>query len=368
MSLTPDTRYLIALACIKGMNKMLAQSLLEYTGTAENLFLEQEKDIQAASGIKSSIFSDKERKKALETADRELEFIEKKQIDVLFYTDPAYPARLSDCPDAPVLLFYKGNAQLNARKVISIVGTRRATPYGKGFCDDFVRDIAAAYPDTLIVSGLAYGIDIAAHRAAMDNRLPTVGVLAHGLHTIYPPLHRQYAAAMTGNGGVLTEYLTQQPILKPNFVARNRIVAGMADATLIVESAAKGGALITARLASEYHRDVFAVPGRIGDDCSKGCNRLIFENKAALITSTDDFIDAMCWERPAGKPVQQELFPELDATQLLLLDILQEKGECHINQLSIQADIPAAQVLAALLDLEFVNLVRSYPGGLYRKA
>lgn len=368
MNYSAILRYNIALTCIRGMNLMLAKTLLGYTGNTENLFLESEKTLQSVSGIKSDIFSSQARKNALEIADKEIEFIEKKQIKVIFFTDTSYPARLTECVDAPILLFYKGKAELNAQRVISIVGTRHATNYGRGFCEDFIKAIASVYPDTLIVSGLAYGIDIAAHRAALNCQLPTVGVLAHGLQTIYPPVHRQYAAEMVTNGGVLTEYLSQQPIHKANFVARNRIVAGMADATIVVESAEKGGALITAGLAMEYNRDVFAVPGRTCDDYSKGCNLLIAHNKAALITSIDDFINAMCWERPTNKPAQQSLFPELDENESKILTILQEKGECHINQLAIYGNIPSSQVLSILLELEFKNLVRSFPGGLYRKA
>ena len=354
MNYSAILRYNIALTCIRGMNLMLAKTLLGYTGNTENLFLESEKTLQSVSGIKSDIFSSQARKNALEIADKEIEFIEKKQIKVIFFTDTSYPARLTECVDA--------------QRVISIVGTRHATNYGRGFCEDFIKAIASVYPDTLIVSGLAYGIDIAAHRAALNCQLPTVGVLAHGLQTIYPPVHRQYAAEMVTNGGVLTEYLSQQPIHKANFVARNRIVAGMADATIVVESAEKGGALITAGLAMEYNRDVFAVPGRTCDDYSKGCNQLIAHNKAALITSIDDFINAMCWERPTNKPAQQSLFPELDENESKILTILQEKGECHINQLAIYGNIPSSQVLSILLELEFKNLVRSFPGGLYRKA
>lgn len=360
--------YRIALTRIKGINLPLAKILLEATGCCEALFAETEENINRIALLKTSLFSDKQKTEALKEAETELDFIDKNKIDALFYTDPDYPQRLTDCIDAPILLYYKGSAKLNQTKIISIVGTRNATNYGKGFCQDFIKDLSALFPNTIIVSGLAYGIDVCAHRAAIQNGLDTIAVLAHGLNTIYPAPHRNMAADILKHGGLLTEYASQSPIHRGNFVARNRIVAGLSDATVIIESAAKGGSLITADIAESYHRDVFALPGRIGDTYSQGCNSLIASNKAALISSARHFADLMCWEIPTQDATQKELFPELDEKEMFILNILEKDGECQINQLAIKANMPTSHILAILLELEFKNKIRSFPGGIYRPA
>ena len=265
-------------------------------------------------------------------AEQEMEFVEKNRLSCLTLKDEAYPSRLRECEDAPIVLFFKGNTDFNRLHVIDMVGTRRATDYGKQFCADFLRDLAVLCPDVLVVSGLAYGIDIHAHRAALANHLPTVAVLAHGLDRIYPYVHRKTAIDMLAQGGLLTEFLTGTNPDKHNFVSRNRIVAGMSDATIVVESAAKGGSLITAELAEGYHRDCFAVPGRVTDESSIGCNRLIRDNKAALIQSAEEFVQIMGWavaEQPARtEGIQRNLFPELteDRRKELAKDI-KKKGE-----------------------------------------
>ncbi len=370
MALCEETLYQIALTRIKGMNLLLAKTLLDTVGCASGIFQEKEKVLQNICGLQTSIFSANAVRSAIETARQEIEFIEKKHIIPLFFSDPEYPARLNECIDAPILLYYKGSANLNPPKIISIVGTRHATNYGKDFCKTLLHDLAQWFPDLIIVSGLAYGIDICAHREALNNGLQTIGILAHGMNTLYPATHRKTAAEMLSHGGLLTEYSSQHPVHKGNFVARNRIVAGISDATIVVESAEKGGSLITAGIAESYHRDVFALPGNIQNEYSKGCNRFIRENRAALITSAQDVATAMCWEIPHSKePKQGSLFPEeLNETETILMKILEEKGECHINQLTITGNLPASQVLATLLELEFKGLVRPYPGGLYRKA
>lgn len=350
------------------MNLPLAKILLEATGNCENLFAETEENINRIALLKTPLFSDEQKKKALEEAETELNFTEKNKIKILFYTDTDYPQRLTECIDAPVLLYYKGSADLNRTKIISIVGTRNATNYGKGFCQDFIKQLAALFPDTIIVSGLAYGIDVCAHRSAMQSGLDTVAVLAHGLNTIYPASHRNTAAEILKQGGLLTEYASQDTIHRGNFIARNRIVAGLSDASIIIESAVKGGSLITADIAESYLRDVFALPGRIGDTYSQGCNRLIAENKAALLSSASHFIKQMCWELPNQEAVQTELFPELDEDEKTVLDILEKEGESQINQLAIKTDIPTSHILAILLELEFKNKVRAFPGGIYRPA
>ncbi|MCP9611635.1 DNA-processing protein DprA [Coprobacter tertius] len=367
MNCNNDLIYKIALTRIKGMNMLMARLLLESFGEVREIFSCKQDILQKVSGLQSPVFADDKRQKAKEQALKEAEFIEKNKITPLFFTDPDYPSRLLECVDAPLMLYYRGNADLNVSRIISIVGTRHATNYGRGFCTEFINDLSQIFPESIIVSGLAYGIDIAAHRAALQAGLQTIGVLAHGLNTLYPPVHRQTAIEMLSHGGLLTEYISQQLLHRGNFIARNRIVAGLSDATVIVESAEKGGALITAGIASGYSRDVFALPGRIGDTYSKGCNRLIACNQAALITSAEDFIDAMCWERPLKKEIQPSLFSEVNEQEETILKILQDKGECQIEQLTIFTDRPAPEILASLLELEFKGLIQAYPGGVYRR-
>ena len=250
-----------------------------------------------------------------------------------------------------------------------MVGTRRATDYGKQFCADFLRDLAVLCPDALVVSGLAYGIDIHAHRAALANHLSTVAVLAHGLDRIYPYVHRKTAIDMLPQGGLLTEFLTGTNPDKHNFVSRNRIVAGMSDATIVVESAAKGGSLITAELAEGYHRDCFAVPGRITDESSIGCNRLIRDNKAALIQDAEEFVRIMGWavaEQPVRiEGIQRNLFPELTEEEELVVRILMRQGDLHINALVVEADIPVNRMSALLFELEMKGVVKAMVGGVY---
>jgi DNA processing protein len=268
-------------------------------------------------------------------------------------------------------LFYRGNARLDALRVISIVGTRHATAYGEDLCNSFVRDLKELCPDVLIVSGLAYGIDIHAHRAALQHGFPTVGVLAHGLDRIYPAAHRKTAIAMMDQGGLLTEFMSGTNPDRQNFVKRNRIVAGMSDATIIVESAAKGGALITAELAESYHRDCFAFPGKTTDIYSAGCNKLIRNNRAALLLSAEDFVETMGWSTSTGKAapkaIQRELFPDLNEEESKVVDILQQCSEgMQVNQLVVEADIPINRMSALLFELEMKGVVRALAGGVYR--
>ena len=304
-------------------------------------------------------------------AEAELRYCEEKQIRPLPFDDPAYPSRLRECDDAPLLLFYRGNADLNALRILNLVGTRRATPYAQDLIDHFVADLSARCPNTLVVSGLAYGVDIMAHRAALAHGLPTVGVLAHGLDRLYPAVHRHTAAQMMDHGGLLTEYPTGTNADKPNFVARNRIVAGISDATIVVESAAKGGALITAGIAESYHRDCFAFPGRATDEYSLGCNRLIQHNQAALLTSAEDFLEAMGWAtapvRRTDKPVQRELFPDVSPEEQQVIHVLRQVEDgLPVNILVVKAGLPIDRMMGILFDLEMKGMVRALAGGIYR--
>lgn len=304
-------------------------------------------------------------------AEAELEFCQKHGILPLPMNDEHYPARLRECDDAPLMLFYRGNADLNQQRVINIVGTRHCTAYGKDVISRFVRDLKSLCPQLLIVSGLAYGVDINAHRAALENGYETVGVLAHGLDQIYPPRHRETAVKMISQGGLLTEFFTQTNADKVNFVRRNRIVAGMSDACILVESAAHGGGLITARLSRDYNRDVFAFPGRVGDEYSEGCNNLIRNNGAALITSAQDFVEAMGWITDAQlnearqKGIERQLFPSLSPEEMQIVGALQKQNDQQINMLSVTSNLPIARLTAILFELELKGVVKVLAGGTY---
>lgn len=363
-------RYRIALAGVKGMNRLLAETLVELTGDVSAFFTLSQRELTELTGWNSTLFSEVERGKALLSATNEISFIRKNNITPLFFTDADYPQRLLECDDAPLMLYYKGNTSLQVPRVVSIVGTRHATPYGKNFVDTLVRDLADACPDTLIVSGLAYGVDVAAHRAALRYGLPTVGVLAHGLNTIYPAQHRNTAVEMLGNGGLLTEYTSSQATHRGFFLARNRIVAGLADAVVVVESGIKGGSLFTATIAGDYHRDVFALPGRVGDISSMGCNNLIRQNKAALLTCADDLIEAMGWgnrrEQPSQTTLTVEREVDLTAEEQHIMQYLSLNGEGQINRMAVELDTPIATLSATLVELEFKGCVVAFPGGVYR--
>lgn len=361
--------YRIAMSRLRGMKLSLAKQITGTGISPEDIFHLKESELLSRCNMCGKIFQDSNRKKAQDEALAEWDFVRKQNIRLLFFTEEDYPARLSDCPDAPVLLYYRGTADLNAKRIISIVGTRHATSYGKSFCEKFLYELAETIPDLLVVSGLAYGIDICAHRYALENSLQTIGVLAHGMQTLYPAAHSHTASQMLRQGGLLTEYTSEDAITKGNFIARNRIVAGISDATIVVESAEKGGALITANIAGSYHRDVFALPGRVNDLYSTGCNDLITTNQAALITSAGNFLKQMCWETNANKklPKQISLFDDdLNEDELLLLNLLTAKGEMQVNELALLTNLPASQLLSLLTELEFKNKVRPFPGGQYR--
>ena len=304
-------------------------------------------------------------------AEAEIEYASRNGVKTLYLGGDDYPQRLANCPDAPLVLFYKGTAALNRSRVINMVGTRRCTAYGQDCVRSFVRRLAELCPGTLVVSGLAYGIDICAHREALAAGLDTVAVLAHGLDNLYPPRHRDTATQMLTQGGLLTEHFTHTNADKLNFLRRNRIVAGMADATIVVESASHGGALVTARIAGSYSRDVFAFPGRVGDECSEGCNNLIRDNKAALVTSADDFVKAMGWtadaemEHARRQGIERTLFPELTAEEQAAADTLAKDNDLQINTLSARTGTPIGRLTAVMFSLEMKGVVKLMAGGVY---
>lgn len=359
----------IGLTMINGIGDVLARHLLETLGSAEAVFAASPRLLEKIPGIGAKHIAEIRRPEVLRLAEKEAAFVEKHRINTFFITEPDYPARLRECQDAPVLLYFKGNTNLNASRIISIVGTRKSTPYGRTLTETLIRDLSAIYPDLLIVSGLAYGIDIQAHRSALEANLPTVAVLAHGLDIIYPSTHRDTAKNMLERGGLLTDYPSGINPDRQNFVKRNRIVAGLSEATVVIESATKGGSLITADIAFSYGRDVLTFPGRTTDEQSKGCNTLIHQNKAALISSAEDLIAALCWENPRkpGKvPVQIPItFPEDSLYQKIVSHFHGEK-EIHINELARLAEIPVYELSSILFDLEMEGVLKVLPGGMYR--
>lgn len=308
---------------------------------------------------------------ALHRAEAELEFDNAHAIRPLTMACDDYPERLRDCDDAPIVLFYRGNADLNQRRIVSIVGTRHCTAYGQDILTKFCQDLKELCPDVLIVSGLAYGVDICAHRNALRNSFDTIGVLAHGLDMLYPSAHRDTAKDMLSHGGLLTEFLTNTNPDKMNFVRRNRIVAGIADATIVVESAARGGSLITADIAQSYARDVFTFPGNVNSTYSEGCNNLIRDNKAALITCAEDFVKAMGWEQDKqvkearAKGIERQLFPELTAEETRIVELLQRNNDLQLNIIAVQTGLPIGNISALLFSLELKGVIKLYAGGVY---
>jgi DNA processing protein len=304
----------------------------------------------------------------LARAAEELQFIEKNKIQVFFYLDDDYPRRFRNCPDAPVLFYLKGNVKLDAEKVISIVGTRSATDYGRQVCDTMIKELASRNYDLLIVSGLAYGIDIQAHKSSLKYNIPTVGVLGHGLDTLYPSLHSKVSKQMLERGGLLTDFPSQTKIDPSNFIRRNRLIAGLSDATIVVESGERGGALITADIAASYDRDVLAFPGRSTDFYSRGCNRLIKSSVAALVENTADVEFILGWESKVKneQPVQQQLFVELTEEEQKLAGLMKYGDRIYIDMLVLQSEIPLNRISALLLDMEFKGVVEALPGNMYR--
>lgn len=307
----------------------------------------------------------------LHRAEIELQWDLENGVMPLCMNDENYPQRLRQCDDAPLMLFYKGNINLNQRRVICVVGTRRNTVYGEDLIRRFMRELRQLCPQLLVISGLAYGVDIIAHRQALQNGYPTVGVLAHGVDYLYPARHKQTADEMVKKGGLLTEFLTQTNADKVNFVRRNRIVAGISDACVVVESAAHGGGLITASLARTYNREVFAFPGNVGSQYSEGCNNLIRDNVAGLISNADDFVKSMNWDddvklqRAQQVGIERQLFPDLSTEERQVVSALKKHNDLQINMLSVQADIPIAHLTAILFSLEMKGVLKALPGGMY---
>jgi DNA processing protein len=357
----------IALTLLPNIGDIRAKNLVAYCGGVEAIFTEKRQNLLKIPGIGNIVAESISSKNGIfNRAEEEIKFIEKHKIQPLFYLSDEYPAKLKECPDSPLMLYYKGNADLNKKKILSIVGTRSATDYGKIICKQFVKALSDL--DILIVSGLAYGIDICAHKEALSNDLMTVGVLGHGLDRIYPIEHKSVAQQMLEQGGLLTSFMSKTKPDKMNFPARNAIIAGIADATLVVESKIKGGALITAEIANSYSRDVFAVPGKIGDKCSEGCNYFIKANKAALVESAEDIKYFMQWysNQKNAKPKQTVLFTELKPEEKVITDILKDNNESSIDFLCSQSQMTTGKIAEILLNLEIAGVIKSLPGKIYK--
>lgn len=346
-----------------------SKDLIAYCGSAKAIFDATIDDFQQLPHLSLSIIRNilAGRDKALREAEQELKFIDSRQIQTCFYQSENYPYRLRECPDAPIVLYGKGNTDFNSGHIVSIVGTRMPTERGKDACQQLVKELAARLPKVTIVSGLAYGIDVTAHRAALEAGIPTLIIPGHGLDRIYPAVHRNVAVAALEHGGILTEYRSGTNPDRQNFVARNRIIAGLADATVVIESKTKGGSLITAEMANSYSRDVFAFPGRATDEVSAGCNQLIKEQKAGLIENANDLILAMQWDaNPAKTAIQTALFDDLSAEEDKILQILRREPEgIHINLIVMETGLPYGDVSSTLLQLEFRGVAKALPGGIY---
>ncbi len=360
-----DLLYQVALTLIPNIGCVQAKTLIEHYGNAEAVFKAKKKELSSIENIGLIRAANIKAFEDFSEAENEIKFIEKYKIQPLFITDKSYPQRLLNCYDPPALLYYRGNADLNASKIISIIGTRNNTDYGKHATEKLVNELKDM--NVLIVSGLAFGIDAIAHKSALQNELETVAVLAHGLHTIYPQQHKTLAKEITQQGGLLTEFRNGEKPDKHNFPKRNRIVAGMADATVVIETAIKGGSMITAELANNYNRDVFAVPGKITDPKSAGCNYLIQNNKAVLFTDAKELMESLGWQsKKINKQQQRELFIELSDDEKIIIHILKEKNTTHIDEINIRSNLSSSSVAAAILNLELQNVIAGLPGKMYK--
>lgn len=363
-----ETRYVMALSRLTGYNHETALRLFQVFGSATEVFrqrqtlVERDELCTARQAAMLQDWTD-----ALAHTDAELDYVASHGIQVVVYGSEEYPSRLSACEDAPLVFYYKGTANLNALHIINLVGTRRSTTYGSDLVRRLLTDLRQLMPDVIVVSGLAYGIDVCAHQFALQHGLNTIGVMAHGLDTIYPSVHRDVAERMLHQGGLLTEYMTGTRPDKVNFVQRNRIVAGLCDATIVVESAAHGGSLITANMAYDYQRTVCAFPGPVGSPASEGCNELIRTGMATLITSASDLMETLGWHADSERPkaIEREMFPTLTDEEQSVVATLQAQGDLQINQLSVASKMPIGTLTAILFSLEMKGVVRPLAGGIY---
>ena len=363
--LEEDLLYVLALQRVKGIGDINAKKLISHCGSAKNVLKEKRQTLEKISGIGSFTIKHLFDSNNLIEAEKELKYIQKNNISTFYFDDKNYPEKLKHCIDAPILIFKEGNFELTNRPIISVVGTRKITSYGRDFCEKLISEIKHYNP--IIVSGFAYGVDICAHKAALKNDLTTIGVLAHGFEEIYPKSHKKYVSEINKNGGFFTDFWHNDKLIRENFLKRNRIVAGISEATIIVESAEKGGSLVTADIANSYNRDVFAVPGRSTDNLSKGCNDLIKRNKAAILTSASDLVEMLNWDIETKKDqnIQKQLFIDLDETEQLVYDFLVDKGKELLDLISLNCELPIYKTTTVLFNLEMKGLVKPLPGKLF---
>lgn len=371
MKMEDEILYGIALSLLKGIGDANAKTLISYAGSAKQLFGMSTAKLQKINGIgpkTAAIFKDT--KQAIQRAEKEMKFMQQHQIDVHFYYQKTYPKRLLNCVDAPLFIFSKGNVDFNKEKIVSVVGTRHCTEQGRAITEKLIADLAIH--DITLVSGLAYGIDICAHKAALKYNMQNIAVLAHGLDRIYPFQHKNIADKLQENGAIISDFISQTNPDKQNFPSRNRIVAGMSDATIVVESAEEGGALITAEIANSYNRDVFAFPGRVDDKYSVGCLRLIKQNKAQLVCAAQDIIECMSWDIDVKKQnenkssIQTQLFSDFNADEQKIINVLQAESKSSIDELYLKTALTPSNIATLLLSLELKGVVQMLPGKYYR--
>lgn len=360
-----DLLYTLALQQVPNIGDITAKKLIAHCGSAEAVLREKKQNLHKIDGIGSVVLKELKQTKYLDIAEKEIQFIKENDIDYMFFQDDAFPEKLKHCIDGPILLFQRGNINLKNQRIISIVGARKITTSGIAFCEQLVETLTAYNP--VIISGFAYGTDICAHKAAMKNKLQTVACLAHGFDQIYPKIHKKYMVEMEKNGGFFTEFTSYDNFDKQNFLKRNRIIAGLSEATIVIESAEKGGSLVTADIANSYNRDVFAVPGRITDSQSVGCNNLIKHQKAHMLTTPLDVPYILNWELENNQKsvIQKQLFVELDATEKVLYNYLNDNEKQQLDVIAIECNMPIFKVASVLLTMELKGVIRPLPGKLF---
>ncbi len=361
-----DILYQIALLEIEKIGPSVGRKLIDHFGSAKAVFQANKKDFEALGAIGSNLNTGVSDASNLNFAEAQLKFAEQQGTEIISYYENSFPNRLKHINDAPLVLYQKGNCNLNHSRMVAIVGTRQATKYGKDFCESLIAELKSY--DAYVVSGLAFGIDVCAHKSACEQDLNNIAVMAHGLDRVYPSDHKSVANRIVSRGALLTEYPIQTNPDRENFPKRNRIVAGMVDAIVVVESALKGGSMITAKLGNDYNRDVFALPGKISDEQSKGCNHLIKTNQAHLIESTKDIGYILGWEQKASsenKVIQKELFLDLNEDEQQIISIIEMEAR-SIDEIVVISQLPISKVSSQLLMLEFKGLVKQLPGKIYQ--
>jgi len=359
-----DLIYILALQHIPNLGDTTAKKLLRKCGSAENIFKEKKTNLLKIDGIGKIRIQELYDSKHLKAAENELKFIEQNNIQTFYFKDDDYPEKLKHCLDGPILLFSRGNIELQKKRIISVVGTRQITSHGVSFCENLIEELAVLNP--VIISGFAYGVDIIAQKAAVKNGLQTIGCLAHGLNQIYPKSHKRYMSEIEENGGFFTDFWSTDKFDRNNFLKRNRIIAGLSEATIVIESAEKGGALVTADIANSYDREVFAVPGRPSDKFSLGCNNLIKAQQAHVLTSAGDLAYILNWKvEEERRPVQKQLFIELEQEEQKLYEFLKSQGKTELDQLALNCNFPTFKTASLLLNMELKGAIRPLPGKLF---